>query len=328
MFEHVVGPDRESSIVNGERHLVDREKRVIRRIGSTLRVLCTTIKRRNDTKDQFVVRSKRIPISLGACTTALLLYVFLGSTVYAQSAIPVIRLGSDIEIRVIDSGVFVVTHSFPWPANSMFVLIGDHDLVFVDTPYTAEATSLVLDWITDIFGQRDIIEINTGFHVDNLGGNQAFIDRNIPVYGSDRTVELIRERGEKSRDLILNWLSSPDNARFYNRHASLPYTPPNHLFPLSEGKTLTIGSETVEIIFPGETHAPDNTVVYFPQRKLLFGGCMILAGNGTGNLADANLTTWKDAVVRLESLDCRIIVPGHGLRFDTGLIQNTINALP
>ena len=256
------------------------------------------------------------------------IFVCLATTAYAQSPQPVTRLGADIEIREIQSGTFVVTHRFPWAANSMFVLIGDHDLVFVDTPYTPEAANLVLDWILETFGQRDIIEINTGFHVDNLGGNQAFIDRNIPVYGSDRTVELLRKRGEDSRNLTLSWLSSPENSRFYNRHASLQYIAPNHLFPISEGKTLSIGSESVEIIFPGETHTPDNTVVCFPQRKLLFGGCIILAWNGTGNTVDANLKTWKDAVIRLQSLDCDFVVPGHGLRFDAGLIQNTITILP
>jgi hypothetical protein len=30
-------------------------------------------------------------------------------------------------------------------------------------------------------------------------------------------------------------------------------------------------------------------VVYFPARELLFGGCMIKAGNTIGNTADADL---------------------------------------
>jgi metallo-beta-lactamase class B len=282
----------------------------------------------DDMKSRSAASSERLHSSSASRLTALFLFMLLAATAYAQSALPVTKLGSDIEIREIQPGAFVVTHCFPWPANSLFVLIGDHDLVFVDTPYTPEAADLVLDWIFETFGHRDIIEINTGFHFDNLGGNQAFIDRNIPVYGSDRTAELIGERGEEARKLTLSWLSSPENTRFYNRYASLPYIAPDHLFPLSEGKTLTIGSDSVEIIFPGETHTPDNIVVYFPQRKLLFGGCMILAGNGPGNTADANLSTWKNAVIRLLSLDCRAVVPGHGLRFDAQLIQNTINALP
>ena len=51
---------------------------------------------------------------------------------------------------------------------------------------------------------------------------------------------------------------------------------------------------------------------------------MILAGNGVGNTADANMDTWAGAVASLEALRCRTVVPGHGLRFDPGLIRHTV----
>lgn len=261
------------------------------------------------------------------CTIIMIFSVFL-PTAECQTFKNAIRLDSDTAIREVQKGAFVVTHSFPWPANSLFVVIGEHDMVFVDTPYTPEATDIVLDWINSTFGERHIIEINTGYHVDNLGGNQSFINRDIPVYGSDKTVSLLEEKGEDTRSLTLGWLESPKHTRFHDRHATIPYLPPNHIFPLTEGKTLGVGDETIHIIFPGETHTADNTVVYFPERKLLFGGCMILAGNKPGNTSDANMKTWKDAVSSLKSLDYETVIPGHGLRFDPELIENTIRILP
>ena len=254
----------------------------------------------------------------------------LNTTIIAQTnpEILLVKFDDDLEVREILPGAFVVTHAFPWGGNSLIVLIGDKDAVFVDTPYTPEATDKVLDWIVKEHGERSFIEINTGYHVDNLGGNEALVRRNIPIVGSDKTVELLRQRGEAVRQLTMGWLEEPEKKDYRERHATIPYIEPNIVFPLSDGYRLTVGNERIEVIFPGETHSPDNVVVYFPERKLLFGGCMLRAGKGTGNLRDANMDTWKTAVMKLLELECDAIVPGHGVRFDPGVIENTISVLP
>ena len=253
---------------------------------------------------------------------------FFISTTFVIAEPNIINLGKELEIRELSQEIYVVIHKFPWPGNSLLVLIGTDDLVFVDTPYTPEATDQVLNWAEETFGDRNILEINTGYHVDNLGGNKALFDRGIPVYGSEKTAKLLNERGEETRKLTLSWLTNLNNKKYYDKHVMIPYIPPNHLFPIKEGLTLSIGNEKVEIIFPGETHAPDNVVVYFPQKKLLFGGCMIRAGSKLGNTADANLKTWKTALISLRNLDCDYIVPGHGFRFNADLIDNTISIFP
>ena len=82
-------------------------------------------------------------------------------------------------------------------------------LVLVDTPYTPEATKALLGWMETRFGARELIAINTGFHVDNLGGNSVLIEAGIPVYGAEETVALVEERGEDSRAQTLEFLKAP-----------------------------------------------------------------------------------------------------------------------
>ena len=258
------------------------------------------------------------------------LFFLVCSGVVAQTPLesPVVRLSDELEVREILPGAFVVTHRFPWGGNSLVVLIGEQDAVFVDTPYTPEATEIVLDWINERYGNRRFVEINTGYHVDNLGGNEALVRRHIPVIGSDRTVSLLRERGEATRQLTLSWLTGAGNERFRERHATIPYVEPTQVFQLKDGRRFAVGDESIEIFFPGETHAPDNVVVYFPKRRMLFGGCMLRVGNGAGNRADANMDTWQSSVKRLRDFDCVAVVPGHGIQFDSGVIENTISVLP
>ncbi|MBN1523162.1 MAG: MBL fold metallo-hydrolase [Spirochaetales bacterium] len=252
---------------------------------------------------------------------------FICIPAFSQTPVKTFRLDQDLEIRQFDNNVYVVTHSFPWTANSMFVGIDNRNIVFVDTPYTPEASEQVLAWIDTHIGKRNIICINTGFHFDNLGGNKAFISKGIPVYGARETIQLINERGEAARQLFLGWLGGTKFKRFYDTYRTLLYTPPNTLFSLQKGLELKIGNETIQVIFPGETHSPDNTVVYFANRRLLFGGCMILSGDKPGNTEDANIAQWPVSIKKLKNLNVSMVVPGHGLRFDSGLIEHTILVL-
>lgn len=256
----------------------------------------------------------------------LLLILLLNPFLFAQSC--PLHLSEDLEIHKLTEDIFVVVHSFPWGANSLLVRMDSNNFVLVDTPYTPEATELVLSWLDQTFGDVNLTAINTGYHVDNLGGNKALLDRSIPVYGSDKTVELLQERGEETRTLTLSWLEHPKDSSFRQAHLDLTFMEPDHVFSLQQGLSLSLGDESLHVYFPGESHAPDNVVVYFPQKKLLFGGCMVRAGKGLGNTADANLDQWKKSLLNLKSFQCEYIIPGHGVRFDRTLIDHSMALFP
>jgi len=238
-----------------------------------------------------------------------------------------IKLDRELSIRQIKENVFVVTHAFPWPANALIVEMANSELVIVGSTYTPEAMNQVLTWIEGRFGKRKISAINTGYHVDNLGGNSALIEHGITVYGADLTAELLKERGDQTRQVILGMLTGKANEGYYKAHAEIRFMAPTSLFPLAEGLQLSFGDEQVQVFYPGPSQASDKVVVYFPNTKVLFGGCMILGGEQVGNVSDADLVNWPDAVRSLKQFDVEIVVPGHGDRLDAGLIEHTIALL-
>jgi glyoxylase-like metal-dependent hydrolase (beta-lactamase superfamily II) len=209
----------------------------------------------------------------------------------------------------------------------MVVEMANSELVLVDTPYTPEATKRALEWIEQRLGERDVTAINTGFHYDNLGGNSYLIEQGIPIYGAALTRDLLAERGEAVRSMTLEWLQGAEYQRYREGHATLPYRAPTHLFELADGLTLDFGGEAVHVYYPGATHAPDNVAVHFPERRLLFGGCMILGGDKVGNTADADLAAWPASVRTLNRFDVDVLVPGHGERLDPGLLDHTLTLL-
>jgi len=237
-----------------------------------------------------------------------------------------IEITPDLKVRYIQEGVFEITHSFPWEANSLAVVIGEY-LVLVDTPWTPQATQEMLAWLKTQVGSKQIVAINTHFHLDNLGGNQYLVEQGIPVYGSDLTVKLLQERGQTSLDQTLDWLQSEDDPRFAETLSKLELTPPSEIFNLQEGLNLTFAGESVQVYYPGPAHSPDNLVVYFPERKLLFGGCMIVGWEAIGNTSDADLQAWPASVRNLSQFEFEIVIPGHGERFDPGLIDHTLALL-
>jgi metallo-beta-lactamase class B len=236
------------------------------------------------------------------------------------------ELDPGLRIRLVASGAFEITHELPWPANSLLVEMADGTLVLAGTPYSPEATRHVLAWARERFGERKMVAINNGFHVDNLGGNAALLEAHVPVYGSDLTVTLLRERGEQTRQHMLEMIANPASPA-HAAHTKIPYLPPDHIFPVAQGLVLKFGNEKVHVIYSGKSQAPDKVAVTFPSRALLYGGCMVLAGAQPGNTADADLTSWPDAIRTLTKLPASVVIPGHGDRLDPGLLQHTIDVL-
>ncbi|MFZ6030486.1 MAG: MBL fold metallo-hydrolase [Chloroflexota bacterium] len=237
-----------------------------------------------------------------------------------------IDLADDLYLRQIGDGAFVVTHTFPWGSNAVLVEMADRSWVLAGSTNTPEAMRVLLDWLESQFGDVKITAINTGYHVDNLGGNQALLAASIPVYGSDLTAELIVERSEDVRRSMLDAIGDKQSAA-YQAQLETAYLPPDHVFKAADGLTLAFGGEEVQVIYPGPSQAPDKLAVYFPVRKLLFGSCTIIGMEKLGNTADADLQHWPEALRQLEMLAVDVVVPGHGARLDPGLIRHTLDLL-
>src|SRR5689334_21250974 len=78
---------------------------------------------------------------------------------YATLAIPA-EPAPDLRVRGIAPGIYLVTHSRPWPSNSLIVSMPDRSLLLVDTPYTPEATRALLRWVRSFWKGARIQAVN------------------------------------------------------------------------------------------------------------------------------------------------------------------------
>jgi glyoxylase-like metal-dependent hydrolase (beta-lactamase superfamily II) len=103
--------------------------------------------------------------------------------------------------------------------------------------------------------------------------------------------------------------------------------PAARTFDARRGISFSFGGERVQVLHPGPAHSPDNVVVHFPARRLLFGGCMIKTGRSIGYTGAADLAAWEKSVKNLEPLRPALVVPGHGPPGGPALFQNTITVV-
>ena len=241
------------------------------------------------------------------------------------------RISEDLYYTKIQDSVYIYTHYFPGGCNGMFILLPDQQGLLIDTPCETTGTESLLNWIEKDFGHLKLTAIVTGFHQDNLGGDELLLSRNIPVYSSDLTLKLVKENGRELKNIILNSVSSDKDKRYYESYETLNLIPPDCTFPIKKGLKLKYGDEIVEVYFPRESHTIDNTVVYLHKQKILFGGCMIkgLEFNNPGYIKYANMIEWPVSVEKVMNRfqDCKIVVPGHGKEGGIELLTHMIKIL-
>jgi glyoxylase-like metal-dependent hydrolase (beta-lactamase superfamily II) len=261
----------------------------------------------------------------------IVLFFIISAASFSQELIEYEQIAEDLYLTKISDSVFVIVHEFPWRCNSLFVLVGEDKGVLIDTPNETSGTKSLIDWIYSDFGEIEIIAINTGFHNDNLGGNEYLISKGIKVYGAGLTFKLIQERAPKLRTFLMESTQNREDKKYYEGYKNVIFLPPTDTFDITAGKRIAFGGEDFEVYYPGESHTVDNVVVYIKNKKVLFGGCMILSmlHRKPGYIEDAYMQAWPKSVekVQIKYEEAQVVIPGHGDWGGSELITHTIGVL-
>ena len=53
-------------------------------------------------------------------------------------------------------------------------------------------------------------------------------------------------------------------------------------FEFEDSKRVRAGTYSIEAFYPGPGHSPDNIVVWIPEARVLFGGCLVKSAGAKG----------------------------------------------
>jgi CubicO group peptidase (beta-lactamase class C family)/glyoxylase-like metal-dependent hydrolase (beta-lactamase superfamily II) len=208
----------------------------------------------------------------------------------------------DLEVTEIGEGLVVITTQ-PHDANVLLVETKKGGLILVSSPMEAEDTGAILAWSKKRYGKVPDTAINPHWHKDGTGGNELLHEAGVHTLSSELTAKLLAEKATDRKPV-----------------------PADHTIPVKDKHKLELGGEEVWLVYPGPSHSSDHIGVFFPHQRVLFGGCAVRSDKWIGYLGDADLESWPQAMDVFAALDPKIVVPGHGKRFDPAMIAETKEA--
>jgi metallo-beta-lactamase class B len=217
------------------------------------------------------------------------------SLIYSTESLTVRKVSRHVYVHT----SYLHTNSFGKVSCNGMVVVNSKEAIVFDTP-AEEKSSKELIELFEKMGINIQAVIATHFHADCVGGLRAFHSSGIKSYANSLTIQLLKELPEK--------FDIPENG-------------------FKGTLELKLGDKNIIVDFLGEGHTKDNVIGYFPDEKILFGGCLIKEiGAGKGNLEDANVNEWSNTVSKVKNkyAQTRIVIPGHGKIGGTELLDYTI----
>nr|WP_204376227.1 subclass B1 metallo-beta-lactamase GMB-1 [Citrobacter freundii]QXI66703.1 GMB-1 [Serratia marcescens]QXI66747.1 GMB-1 [Raoultella planticola]QKF95688.1 subclass B1 metallo-beta-lactamase GMB-1 [Citrobacter freundii]QXO83654.1 GMB-1 [Citrobacter freundii]UCK92102.1 GMB-1 [Citrobacter freundii] len=250
--------------------------------------------------------------------------LFTAFTAFSAFALDQKAFDEQFAVKELAKDTYQVTDKFYHDSNVLVARMPDGTVVIASSPFETVGAQLMMDWIKEKWDPKRIVAVNTHFHSDGTGGNEAYKQAGAEIWASDLTWRLHRQSTKKDQQALADGFKSKPELR--DRILKRKTVHANRTFKSKEGKIFDFGGEKVELIFPGEGHTSDNSVVYLPQRKVLFGGCLIRsAKHDIGYLGDAVVKPWAETVRNVQKLKPEIVIPGHGPVGGPELLTRTID---
>ncbi|GAA3378197.1 MBL fold metallo-hydrolase [Streptomyces sannanensis] len=191
--------------------------------------------------------------------------------------------------------------------NAGFVSDGARTLL-VDTAATERRTHMLREAILTAGMPLPDVVVNTHHHGDHTYGNSVFTPH-ATVIGHDACRSEVFDAG---RQLHMVWPQTDFGA--------IRITAPTLTF--SDRITVHVGETEVRLVHPGVAHTRGDSVVWLPQRRIVFTGDLIFNG-GTPFVFMGSLRGSLRALDVLRELGAETVVPGHGPVTDASVFDAT-----
>jgi cyclase len=242
-------------------------------------------------------------------------------------------------------GVWFATYNETlYAMSNSLVLVGDNDVIVVDSHVTPTAARALRADIATITDKPIRYLINSHFHFDHAHGNQAFVE-DVDIIGHTYTrAKLSGERGNVLEedtfkffagsvpDIVANLRAradaEADPARkaqlertwqtqldYMNAIPEIKPTPPNITFDehMVIFQRRSPENREIQLVSFGRGHTGGDVVVYLPAERMAYTADMMLGS--LSYMGDGFVDEWPDALEGLKGLDVDMLIPGHGQPF-------------
>ena len=201
--------------------------------------------------------------------------------------------------------------------GNILVSIGKDGTLIVDSQFP-DSSSVILEKINELGGEKVDFIINTHFHFDHAEGNRAYGPMGANIYAHENTLDYFKN-GTFINLVSIVWPQQP-----YEEDAI-----PDILY--KEKLSLNINDHMIEVLHFGPAHTTGDSIIYFKDANVIHLG-------DVGNLEVApfidvdNGGSIHGMIHSLEKVlniinEKTIVVPGHGEIADKSIIENYLKNL-
>lgn len=204
---------------------------------------------------------------------------------------------ADLVLYHLTGALYVAEDSYYAKENSV-VYIGSRGVTVIGATWTPETAKRLDDEIKKVTDKPVTEVINTNYHPDRAGGNEYWQSIHAEIVSTRLTYDLLKSDWSS----VVEWTRSGIPS-----YPDIPLILPTVIyqgnFELQEGR--------VKALYLGPSHTRDGIFIYFPEEKVLYGGCILK--EQLGNLTFADIAEYPRTLEKLQDmkLEIRTIVAGH-----------------
>ena len=221
--------------------------------------------------------------------------LIISLSIVSGSALP--ATAGSLTLTHLRGNVYYVEDDFFAKENSA-VYIGKDHVTVVGATWSPETAQLLTKEIAKVTKQPITEVIDTNYHPDRIGGNAYFRSIGARIISTDMTRDLIKSGYD---DVVAG------TRKAFPDYAVIAPTLPDITYP----GDFSLQGGNVKAMYFGPAHTPDGILVYFPDEKVLYGGCTLK--EQLGNLAYANIAEYPNTLRKLQqaNLGYTTIIAGH-----------------
>lgn len=183
------------------------------------------------------------------------------------------------------------------------IIIGKDGIVVVETMVSAKEAKRFIRDIRAISRKPIRYVVNTHYHLDHVFGNSEFAKLGAVIIAQENVKKAMENSaGETLKNVRAYGLTPEDIKGTTVAYPVLTY---------GDRMTINIDGQQIELIHARHCHTDGDTLVYLPDKKVLFAGD-ILFTNYHPFLAEGNIEEWAKELDDIKSMDAEKIIPGHG----------------
>lgn len=186
-------------------------------------------------------------------------------------------------------------------ANTGFI-VTDAGVVVIDSGSTRKVAEQIHTAIRRVTQQPVKYVVNTGGQDHRWLGNGYFKAQGAEILAASAALDDMKARGAMQLQGLERELK--------DKTAGTEIVLPSRSFNTQE--ILHLGGREIHLLYFNGGHTPGDSVVWLPKERVLFSGDLIYVDRLLGVLPFSHTGNWLTSFSRMETLQPKIIVPGHG----------------